>query len=292
MSPDPRAERSYLYVPGSRPDRFDKARTSGADVVLLDLEDAVAANAKEHARASVSAYAQQLPADCDDVHIRINDSRSSNLRADLLAAVWPGISTIRMPKAESAAQVIALDEELMAIEAQRGIEPGAIRLTLLIESAIGALNAEAMVASSPRVSSVAFGSSDFLADIGAAGDDALATLHVRSNLVLVCRAHGLLAPIDSVTTAIEDTDAVRREAEFARGLGFFGKSLIHPRQVAPAHEVFTPNESEIARAESVIALADGAQQTGTGALLHDGEFIDQAIVARSRALLAIRRTKE
>ncbi|MFS0894974.1 HpcH/HpaI aldolase/citrate lyase family protein [Microbacterium sp. 179-I 3D3 NHS] len=290
MSADRRSHRSYLYVAGSDPHRFEKARHSGADAIVLDLEDAVAPDAKASAREHVARYASAAVADETRVHVRINTIAGEVPHDDLAAAVWPGVEALRVPKAEHPDDIRRLDDAITAVEEQRGMPPGSVALTLLVESARGALAIADTAAASARVSGIAFGSSDFLADIGADGGDATATLHVRSHLVLVARAQGLLAPIDSVTTAVHDTDAVAREARSARALGFFGKSLIHPRQIPAAHDAFSPSPEELAVAQAIVAAADDALAAGAGATTFQGEFVDPAIVARHRALLARRST--
>lgn len=286
MSSERRAHRSYLYVAGTDSHRFEKARLSGADAIILDLEDAVALNAKDTARLRVSEYVQENGKGDTAVHVRINAVSDGMLAADLEAAVWPGVDTVRIPKAEDAQDVRSIDEALTRLEERRGVRVGSTGLTLLVESARGALTLADLIAASPRVSSVALGSTDFLADIGARGSDDLATLHVRSQMVLIARSMGLLAPIDSVTTALSDPTAVAREAMFARGLGFFGKSLIHPKQIVSAHDVFSPTAEELEHARKIVTSADAALAAGDGASTYQGEFVDPAIVARYRALLA------
>lgn len=290
-SPERRLHRSYLYVAGSDPHRFEKAHGSGADAIILDLEDAVASEAKMAARASVSDYVRTLEPGGTAVHVRINAPEYGYLADDLSAATWAGVSALRVPKVERAVDIRAVDDALTALEERRGLPVGRIQLTLIIESARGALALADVTSASPRVSGVALGSSDFLADIGARGADDLATLYVRSQMVLIARAMGLLPPIDSVSTALSDPDAVVREARFAQGLGFFGKSLIHPRQIVGAHEVFSPSADELEHARTVVEAADTAAASGLGATTLQGEFIDPAIVARYRALLTSGRHK-
>jgi Citrate lyase beta subunit len=282
--------RSYLYVAGSDPHRFDKARRSGADAVILDLEDAVAPDAKPAARDAVSAYLESAEPGGASLHVRINALEHGWLESDLEAATHPSVESLRIPKAERVDDLRAIDRALSAVEQQRDIPLGRIGLTLIVESARGALALPELVGASQRVSAVALGATDFLADIGAHGADDLATLATRSQMVLLSRAMGLRPPIDSVTTDLSDAEAVAREARFARAIGFFGKSIIHPRQIDAAHQVFSPAPEELARARAIVAAADEAYASGSGATTHQGEFVDPAIVARCRALLARERT--
>jgi citrate lyase subunit beta/citryl-CoA lyase len=148
--------------------------------------------------------------------------------------------------------------------------------------------AATLAAANPRVARFAFGATDFLADIGARGPaDGEATLHARSRLVLVSRAAAIGPPIDTVHTTIDDVAGLRRSAERARDLGFFGKSLIHPGQIPVVHEVFTSTAEELERARAVVVAFEEAAAEGRAATVVAGEFVDPAVVARSRALLRL-----
>ena len=288
-SADVRLHRSYLYAPGSRPDVMRKALAAGADAVVLDLEDAVAPAVRPEARAAVAAVLDELDdlATTSDVMVRIPRGPHGYLGPDLDAVVLPGLAGLRLPKAESADEIAAVDRRLAELEAERGLAAGAVQLDVTVESARGALAVAELLGASPRVTRAGLGVADLLADIGASGDDDLATLHVRSQLVLVSRAVGAGPPIDSVHTALDDEDGLRRAARRARALGFVGKSVIHPRQLGPVHEVFTPTPDELDAAGRIVAAHAAAESDGTAALAVDGEFIDAAVVARARAVLTL-----
>jgi citrate lyase subunit beta/citryl-CoA lyase len=206
------------------------------------------------------------------MHVRVN--RGS--REDLEAVLGPGLSAVRAPKTESAAEIEEIAARLDAAGSPAVIFP-------VLESAAGVAACLA-IASAPRVARVVFGANDFLADIGAPGDiDGPATHLARGTMVLQSRIAGIGAPVDAVFPALDDEAGLRRGAQAARALGFVGKSVIHPRQLGPVHEVFSPSEAELRRARQVIA-ADGQ-----GAVALDGQFIDPAIVARARATIALSR---
>jgi len=296
-SADPPLHRSYLYAPGSSPGVMRKALGAGADAVILDLEDAVAPDAKVAAAdevatlldevasgGSAAAAAQPRP----DVHVRINREGDGYREADLAAVVRPGLDAIRLPKAEEPAALVQVAAKLDVLERERGLAPGHVRLYPTVESALGAVSIATLVTITPRVVRLAIGTADLLADLGAVGDDDLATLHVRSELVLRSRAAGIGPPIDSVHTDLEDDVGLRAGAARARSLGFHGKSVIHPRQLAAVHGVFTPSDAETARAERIVAAVTAADGDIRGGLAVDGEFVDAAIVARARALLRLR----
>ena len=286
--PEAPAIRSYLYAPGSRPDVMEKALTAGADAVILDLEDAVAPSAKEAARREVAALiARSGTRQGFELHVRVNRGPEGPDRDDLGAVTLPGLTGIRVPKAGAAGDLHALAGWLDELEERAGIAQGTVRVYPTIESAAAVLAARELAAA-PRVARLAFGATDFLADIGAPGTaDGPGTLAARGALVLESRAAGIAAPVDSVHTDLNDVEGLVRGARLAREIGFFGKSIIHPRQIAPVHEVFTPSADDVAAARRVVARAARAAQHGVAASAVDGEFVDPAVVARARRVLEI-----
>lgn len=280
--------RSYLYAPGSNARLLDKAVDAGADAVIFDLEDAVAPADKLEARRNVAERITRSAREVD-VHVRVNRGADGFMTDDVVAVVQPGLGALRLPKVEAAAHVRDLADELDDLEAAAGMVPGGVRLYLTVETALGAVRLPDLVTASDRVARVAFGATDFLADIGSSGDDDLATLHARSSIVLTSRAAGLAPPVDSVHTRLDDVDGLRRACRRARALGFFGKSIIHPRQLDVVHEVFTPTDREVAWARGVVQALKDAGAAGSGATAIDGEFIDAAVEARARGLLALQK---
>jgi citrate lyase subunit beta/citryl-CoA lyase len=257
-------DRALLFVPGDRPDRFDKACASGADAVIVDLEDAVAPDAKAHARNAVGRW---LTAE-RRVWLRINACSTSWFRDDLALARHPGVTGVVLPKAETVNDLRHL---------------AGIRVIALIESARGMANLDA-IAGSTDVVRLAFGSIDFAVDVGIPGEGE-ALLFFRSRLVLASRLFGLAAPIDGVTVAIDDAAALRADTQRARSLGFGGKLCIHPRQIGIVREIFAPTAAEVAWAERVIAAADAARGA---AVAVDGAMVDRPVVMRARAILESR----
>lgn len=283
--PEPPPIRSYLYAPGSAPRVMEKALAAGADAVILDLEDGVAAQDKLTARDQVAAVIAGTGADAgQELHVRINRGPDGPDLDDLAAVTAPGLTGIRLPKVGSAAEVQTVAAALDGLERAAGIPPGTVRLYLSIETAAAALAATELAAA-PRVARLVFGATDFLADIASPGAaDGPATLVARGALVLASRAAGIGAPVDNVHTALDDEAGLEREARAARELGFFGKSVIHPRQIAAVHAVFTPSDEELVEARRVL---DHAQAHGDGATALAGQMIDAAVVARARRLLAM-----
>jgi citrate lyase subunit beta/citryl-CoA lyase len=264
------AARSYLFVPADRPERYAKALASGADTVIVDLEDAVAAPAKESARAALVAW---LEAGGAGIAVRINDAATPWFDADLAVVARPGVVAVVVPKAERA-------DDLARV---RAAAPHAA-LVPLIETA-GGVDGVREVARAPGVARLAFGSIDLQLDLGieedgGAGDELLV---FRSALVLASRLAGLAAPVDGVSTAIDDAAVVEADARRARRLGFGAKLCIHPRQLAAVHAAFAPSADELAWAGRVVAAADAA---GGGAVAVDGRMVDRPVLLRARSLLA------
>ena len=260
-------EHSCLFVPGDRPERFDKALNAGADMVILDLEDSVPAGRKTMAR---EAAARWLSGD-RPVFVRINGVETGEFDEDVAAlAARPGLAGVVLPKAESRKQVAALASRL----------PGPVRLILLVESALGVWNVLEL-ASAPRVHRLAFGAIDFQLDTGIAGAGE-ELLYARSRLVLASRIAGLLPPLDGVTASIEDTEALVADVRRARRLGFGGKLCIHPRQVKAVNDGFLPTAEEVAWARSVLQAVSGGSG---GAVKHEGRMIDRPVVERAMRIL-------
>ena len=286
--PDSLLLRSYLYAPGSSERTLSKVLDTGADAVVLDLEDSVAPANKETAREMVAEF---LQANADEthrpeMHVRVNSGRYGFDTDDVRAVVRRGLSAIRLPKCQDPRTVRLLHEVLTNLESERGLPRGGIAVYALIETAAGLYVAD-QLAAAPRMTRLCFGSSDFLADIGARGTGhGPATLYARSRMVMVSRVAGIGAPVDSVHTVLGDLEGLREGAVLARDLGFSGKSVIHPRQLAHVHEVFTPTEDEITWAKKVVTAFEEAQGRGEAALALEGEFIDPAVVGRARGLLA------
>lgn len=281
--PEAPSIRSYLYAPGSNPEVMEKALAAGADAVVLDLEDAVAPSAKEAARREVAALISSRAASPPEaeLHVRINRGVDGPDRDDLAAVTLPGLSGLRVPKVGAPEELHALAGWLDDLEAAAGMVQGTVRVYPMLETAAAVLAARE-IAAAPRVARLAFGGTDFLADIGAPGAlDGPATLAARGALVLASSAAAIAAPIDTVYPDTRDREGLVRGARFARELGFFGKSIIHPRQIEPVHEVFTPSDADVAAAERI--LAHGEQTRGASAI--DGQLVDPAVVARARRVL-------
>lgn len=290
--------RTLLFVPGDRPDRIGKALASDADCVAVDFEDAVGETAKDSARTltaeALTGLAAPGPGGPDTgpgVHIRINAPGTAEAEADL-AAVSSLLGKVRLdglivPKVRSAEQITALDEQLTAAEAAAGTEAGKLSLMPVVESAAGVLASGGIAAAGPRVVTLLFGTLDLAAELGVRpGVEGRELLHARSQVVLAARAAGLSGPLDGPHAALDDEDGLVRSTCAARELGFTGRVVLHPRQVAPVRAAFAPTDAEVGRAREVLAAYRDATERGVGAVrLSDGTFIDRPVVTRAEALL-------
>lgn len=258
--PDAAGARSLLFVPATRPDRIGKALSSGADVAIIDLEDAVAPHDKEAARGALAGVAHRAA-------VRVNAFGTPWFGGDLQACRDARVPVVLLPKADRPEFVARVVDAVPACA-----------VIAIIETAEGFANVDA-VARAPGVARLAFGNLDLQAELGI--DDNGEPLHYfRSRLVLASRLGRLNAPVDGVCTALDDEEALRAELDRARRFGFGGKLCIHPRQVAAVNAAFQPTADEIAWAGRIVAAA------GSGAAARvDGRMVDAPVVARARELL-------
>jgi citrate lyase subunit beta/citryl-CoA lyase len=252
--------RSYLFVPGNRPERFAKAYSSGADAVIIDLEDAVPPGERAAARANAAAWVSPE----HPVLIRVNGAASEWFGDDIAMCRMPGVAGIVLPKAERTEDIERIGKPVLPI----------------IETARGFWNASAL-AHTPNVERLMFGSIDFQVDLGINGEGE-ELLYFRSQLVLVSRLADLPAPVDGITAVFDSADPVRADTQRARRLGFGGKMCIHPKQIATVNECFGPTPEEAAWARRVI---EAAATAGGAAISLDGEMIDRPVVARALEIL-------
>lgn len=260
--------RSYLFVPGNRPDRFAKACAAGADAVVLDLEDSVAPTDKPRAREAVAAWLSAS----QPVMVRVNTSDSQWFHDDLKLADKPGIAGVLLPKAERV-------DDIRLLAGKFG---SAVPILAQIETAQGFRNTLALASTGP-VRHLLFGSIDFQLDLRmTAEEDEL--LYFRSRIVLDSRLAGIEPPVDGVTTDIHSPESVRADTLRARRLGFSGKMCIHPKQVPVVNECFAPTAEEEAWARRVVEASAGAPGA---AISVDGKMVDRPVLARAQAILAI-----
>lgn len=278
--------RSLLFAPGNHARRVEKALTLDADVVVLDLEDAVAVAEKTATREKVVA-AFQTPRRALG-YVRINAFDTPFCFEDLQAVVAQGVDGIVLPKVESPAQLVAVDWTIAALEQARGIAQGSIDLMPIIETGRGMAALREVACSGTRVRRLSFGAGDYTLDVGMRWTREERELdNARASIVVESRAAGLEPPIDTVFIHLGEMDALRRSTELARDFGFQGKLCIHPEQVGPVNEVFTPSDDDVASSERYVAAFEEAEAKGSASIQVDGYFIDYPIVEKARRTLRI-----
>lgn len=282
--------RTALFVPGNKPDRIEKAFNTEADVIIIDLEDAVPLSEKETSRSKirekVTQYADRM------MLIRINALGSPFIKDDLEKAVVEGVNGIILPKVEKPDDIHEINSLLCAVEKKRAIPDGSIRLFPLIESAAAVQHVYEILSiktKPERIYTAAFGAADYTLDMGIEmtmeGNE---LYYARSKIAIACRAAGIAPPIDTpFMIDLNDIEALISDAKRAKELGFQGKLVIHPKQVEPCNRVFSPTPEEIARAEKIIQVFEEAEAAGTAAIQVEGKFIDYAVVKKSRDILAL-----
>ena len=274
--------RSFLFVPGNRPERFDKALASQADKVIVDLEDAVPAADKADARAALAAAWQRWPAaQRARILVRINAAQTASHLDDL---AWlpqlPDLASVMLPKAEKVT-------DLTGVQGALGMPSPA--LIPIIESAEGLANVDAL-ARCPGVLRLAFGNLDFQADLGmACGADEAELAPARLAIVVASRRAGLAPQMDGVTTDTQDMDRVQADAARSLRFGFGAKLCIHPLQVATVHAAFAPTAAQLDWAQRVLQAEVAA---GGGAFTVDGRMVDPPVLKLARQCLAMARTGE
>ncbi|MCC3275380.1 CoA ester lyase [Arthrobacter sp. zg-Y20] len=274
-----------LYAPADRPERFAKALQAGADAVIVDLEDAVAASRKDAARAALTDFAacweecrEADGGDAPAVQVRVNARGSRAHDADLAAvAALPPEFGVRLPKTQSGADVAAF----------RAVLPGR-QAHALLESALSIERAFEIAGSG--VASIAAGEADLRAELGIpagpAGEAGLAW--PRSRIINAAAAAGLPAPLMAVYAHVRDVDGLAASCRAGRALGFAGRTAVHPRQIEVIRRVFTPDAAELARAQGIVERVQAAARDGSGAfVLADGTFLDVAMLRAAERVLAL-----
>lgn len=262
-----------LYVPADRPDRFAKAIGAGTDVVIVDLEDAVAPAHKAAARSAVVELLTDTHT-CPVV-VRINGADTPWHRDDLTAiAGLPGLAGIRLPKTESADAVRAAADRAPHIP-----------IHALIESALGVENLPG-IAHAADIATIGLGEADLKADLGVTDDAPLAW--IRARLVITARAAGLPAPMMSVYPSTTDIDGLAQSCRDGKARGFLGRAAIHPRQIQPIRDAFRPTAAEIDHAEQVLQALTTADRTGSGVtVLPGGRMVDAAMLRAAERVIAL-----
>jgi citrate lyase subunit beta-like protein len=279
------SRRALLYMPGDDRRKIEKATTLGVDCICMDMEDGVAITHKSEARAVIAEAMKDLDFGKSERCIRINSFGSGFEKFDLAAAVATNPDAVVVPKIETARQVREISEYIEMYELSSRMAIGSIRLLVGVETARGVLNLKEIAGADRRLEAIIFGAEDYAASIGATRTkEATEVLYARSAVVAACAANELQA-IDMVYIDFRDVEGLRGEAEQAAGLGFSGKQIIHPNQVAPVQGAFTPSDEAIEYAQRVVRAFAASQKEGKGAFALDGRMIDMPLLKNAQKVL-------
>jgi len=275
--------RSWLFVPGSQDKHLKKVKELKADVIIFDLEDSVIKSKKDEARVKVSDAIKKMRTNVK--FVRVNGVHTEFFINDLEELVRPGLTGIVLPKVNKRDDMIIADYMLDQIEMKYLLEPKSLTIVPIIESAQALHNAYDIATSCSRVKCLAFGAEDLMFDMNIKSSNGIETLYARSKMIEVSKASSIDPPIDQIYPNFSDMEGLKVEAEKGRNLGFQGKLLIHPNQVATINKVFTPTNEEIKEAKEVIEKYYQAIDEGFGVSKVNGKMIDAPIVEKAKRIL-------
>lgn len=280
------AIRSLLFTPGNHPGKVAKVFTAGADVAILDLEDAVAVTEKASTRAPV-VDALKTPRDCLG-YVRVNAADTEFYSDDLSAVIGPWLDGVVIPKVESGDQLLSADADIRELEENQDMQSGTVDIIPILETAKGLAAVADIAGCGSRVRRLSFGAVDFAKDLGLKLSlDEWELTPARSAIVLASRVAGLEAPLDSVWVHYKDPDGLVASCERVRDMGFRGKMCIHPAQAPLVNDVFTPSDEEIAQALKIVAAFEDAEAQGSASIQIDGFFVDYPVVDQARRTLEL-----
>lgn len=277
--------RTMLYVPGNNPGMIKDAGIYPADCIMFDLEDSVALTEKDSARFLVHEALTTLDYEGKEIIVRVNGLDTEMGKEDLEAIVRTGKAVIRLPKTETAEDIIECEREIERIEKECGITIGSTKMMAAVESAAGVLNAKEIATASKRLIGIAIGAEDYVTDLKTnRSPGGIELLFGRSMILLAARAAGIDA-IDTVYSDVNNEEGFREEVALIKQLGFDGKSIINPRQIRPVHEIYTPTEKEIEKSLAIMEAIEEANKKGSGVISLNGKMIDKPIVMRAQRVL-------
>jgi citrate lyase subunit beta/citryl-CoA lyase len=286
--------RTALFAPGIKERVMTKALESGADAVILDLEDSVPLASKAEARAlvakTIDAAAGSLSRPL--IYVRVNGAATSLLADDLNAVVRPGLDAILLSKVENVEDVQQTAAALERNESQRGMKQGSAEIILQIENALGVYNCFNLIKASPRVAATCFGSArdgDLQTDLGCSWSiEGTELLYARSKVLLDTRAAGShIHPLDGVFSDLNDETGLIADSRLSARLGYIGRTVIHPKQIAPVKGAYAVPEVEVAYYQKVVVEFAAAEKAGTAAIAVDGKLVDYAMAQRARRVLEL-----
>jgi len=280
-----RLYRSLLFVPGNNPRFLEKAKTSPADIVCFDLEDSVPDSEKKAARNLIREALKSRDSYSSSVYVRTNSPVSGKIPDDLAEVIQKGLDGIVIPKVSNAKELGKIIKIIKSLEKKRKLKP--VFVIPSIESAEGVVNTYDISKSSKRIPAVVFGVFDLLNDLKIEyTKQPEGAKYSRAKIPIDARAAGVLA-IDAIWQDLKDVDGLKQDCVIGKNLGYSGKSIIHPDQIAPTHELFAPNKSELEWAAKICSVYEESTKKGKGATVVDGKMIDEVHYKQAKALLEL-----
>ncbi|MBX9117177.1 citrate (pro-3S)-lyase subunit beta [Enterococcus casseliflavus] len=281
-----RLRRTMMFVPGANAAMLRDAPLYGADSVMFDLEDAVSLNEKDSARTLVHFALKTFDYSAIETVVRINGLDTVGA-LDIEAMVLAGVNVIRLPKTETAKDIIDVAAVITQVEEDNDLPVGTTKMMAAIESAEGVLNARDIATASDRLIGIALGAEDYVTNMKTRRyPDGQELLFARSMILHAARAAGIAA-IDTVFSDINDTDGFLAETTRIKQLGFDGKSVINPRQIPLVNGIYAPSKAEIQQAKEVIWAIREAESKGSGVISLNGKMVDKPIVERAERVIAL-----
>ncbi|VGV58111.1 citrate (pro-3S)-lyase subunit beta [Streptococcus pyogenes] len=281
-----RLRRTMMFVPGANAAMLRDAPLFGADSIMFDLEDSVSLKEKDTSRALVHFALKTFDYSSVETVVRVNGLDSCGA-LDIEAVVLAGVNVIRLPKTETAQDIVDVEAVIERVERENGIEVGRTRMMAAIESAEGVLNAREIAKASKRLIGIALGAEDYVTNMKTRRyPDGQELFFARSMILHAARAAGIAA-IDTVYSDVNNTEGFQNEVRMIKQLGFDGKSVINPRQIPLVNEIYTPTEKEIDHAKQVIWAIREAESKGSGVISLNGKMVDKPIVERAERVIAL-----
>lgn len=282
-----RLRRTMMFIPGNNPGMMRDAHLYGADSLMFDLEDSVKLGEKDTARFLVYNALKTL--DHGDIErvARVNPLDTEYGKADIEAMVCAGVNIIRLPKSETAQDIIDVDNYITECEKKHGIPVGSTGMMAAIESALGVFNAREIATASERLIGIALGAEDYVTDLKTTRTASGVELQAgRAQILLAARAAGIAA-LDTVYSDVNNEEGFRAETQLIKDMGFDGKSVINPRQIPIVIEIFTPSEKDIEKSIKIIEALKEAEEKGLGVISLNGKMIDKPVVIRAERMLEL-----
>lgn len=286
MAVKDRLRRTMMFLPANNPGMITDAHIYGPDSIMIDLEDATSVNQKDAARFLVYEALQTIDYGKTETVVRINGLDTPFGKDDIRAVVKAGVNIVRLPKTDTADEIMEVDRLITEVEKECGRE-GQTLIMAAIESATGVLNAKEIALASPRMMGIALGAEDYVTNLKTSrSKHGWELYYAREAIVLAARNAGIYC-FDTVYADINNLEGFRAEVQFIKDLGFDGKSCIHPKQVQIVHEVYTPTQKEIEKSIRIINGAKEAEAKGSGVISVDGRMVDGPIITRAYRVLEL-----